>query len=147
MKSMTRAGAAALALLAAASAWAGGVREEQGRLQGTWRLVVLGPVSAPSTLDYEATATVTGDRLTFSGGRRYILRLAPTREPRELDMVEVTENVEDKGCVFKAIYKLEGDTLTLQYKMSGEARPNDFRESTGVQVMVLKYIRANKGQP
>jgi uncharacterized protein (TIGR03067 family) len=123
-----RIGAAVLALvLAAATTRAGGEREEQQRLQGTWDMVELGYIGAdkPSPFSKGRTVTFTGDKMHMTPKTTWVIRLAPTKQPPEIDMTITTGPSKDK--VLKGIYKLERDTLTILYgPVTTGQRPSGF---------------------
>jgi uncharacterized protein (TIGR03067 family) len=127
----------AVAWLAAAAR--AGEREEQLRFQGSWELLESGMVSQPMKINQQMT--VAGTKITFGGASNYMLHLAPTREPRELDLRPL--NSTDANQWYKGIYKLEGDMLTIYYALPGQARPNNFRDAiqNNVSVYLMKYRR------
>ncbi len=130
-------------LLAAGVAHAGGAREEQLRLQGTWQLLEIGV--AGDTVKMSAvsrTVVIAGDKMAFSPKTEYRLRLAPTRQPREIDLTITKTNK-----VLKGIYELQNDTLTIYYTTTGR-RPTRFedRGKDGDVVRVMKYRRIPKEQ-
>jgi uncharacterized protein (TIGR03067 family) len=112
------------ALLLAVAAHAGGEREEQERLRGTWQMVETGSVGKVLRVDAGGATVIAGDRFTI-GKTEYTFRVAPTREPREIDMVIQVGGA--KGRLMKGIYKLEKDTLTIHLSL-GEGRPASFDE-------------------
>src|SRR5205814_894239 len=101
-------GLVALAL-AAGAVHAGGAREEQQRLQGEWEFVEFSSSAAkkpPANVFRGKTAVIEGDKLTLFAKTAWGIRLAPTRQPAEIDLVLVTGVNKDK--VMRGIYKLEG---------------------------------------
>lgn len=60
--------------------------------------------------------------------------------PAELDLVP---SLADKAPTLVAIYKIEGDTLTIALTLGGE-RPKEFASPPGSQVMLVTCKRAKK---
>jgi uncharacterized protein (TIGR03067 family) len=135
-------GGSVLALLLT-TGWApaGGEREEQLRMQGSWRTAFHGPSEQP-VQQHQEIITVAGGRLTFGKDYAYTLRLAPTREPRELDLIGLPDSPQTKGRSYKGIYKLEGDTFVVHYALSGD-RPKSFTDA-GPNVWVLRLQRVRE---
>jgi uncharacterized protein (TIGR03067 family) len=64
----------------------------------------------------------------------------PKKSPAELDIAPPTT---EKGPNVLAIYKIEGDTLTICLTM-GAARPKEFASPPGSEVMLITCKRARK---
>lgn len=54
------------------------------------------------------------------------------------------ESSQLKGKPILSIYKLEGDTLTVCYDLSGASRPKEYASKAGTQTLVEIYKRAGK---
>ncbi len=135
-----------LAVLLAGAAYAGGEREEQLRLEGNWEIVELGYVGAvkPYPKGLKIIPINTG-KMAYTAATIYALRLAPTREPREVDLTVVSGSAKTKGKVYKGIYKLEGDTFTIHYALTGD-RPKNFTDGAGTKVRVMKLQRVRQAK-
>lgn len=109
------------------------------RMQGTWAVVERR--YAGSVLKVEnAQVTLRGSRWHFIFNSevrsRWDVRLGPTATPRSLDYVSADGN---PTSVLPAIYRLDGDTLTVCYTQ-GKDRPTDFDNQNGHWSMVLKRV-------
>jgi uncharacterized protein (TIGR03067 family) len=114
-------------------------KEELKKLQGKWELVScsLGRQRLKVRPGEEGDV-YKGDQLTtFNGGEavtRWTVTLDPTKSPKQMD-----KKGKD-GALLLAIYRLEGDTLTVCYKneQGAKGRPADFTPGKGVGVEVLR---------
>ena len=100
------------------------------KMQGVWVLENsvdgYGQSSRPPKLP---PVWIAGDRLEHGkGGPSYTLRLDPGWSPRRVDIEEVTQG--GQGRVYRGIYRLEGDKLTLCFETAGEGRPDTFTAGT-----------------
>jgi uncharacterized protein (TIGR03067 family) len=134
-------------LLLAAGVAAAGEREEQLRLQGNWEIVELGYVGGTNTASKLTgrVIPIKGDKLEYSAAATYVLKLAPTREPREVDITIILTKSKTKGepKTYKGIYKLEGDTFTIHFALTGE-RPKNFTDGADTKVRLMKFKRVNQ---
>jgi uncharacterized protein (TIGR03067 family) len=117
-----------VALVGVVAAFVSATRSNGGgpappELQGTWKVV---------SIERNRTGTdgLPPDRVVFAGdvltthyanGARYNqpIRVNPNRDPKELDII-------DKGFTYPAIYKIEGDTLTVCINEIFFSRPREF---------------------
>ena len=63
-----------------------------------------------------------------------------TKTPREMDITG-TEGP-NKGKTMKAIYKLDGDAMTVCYELGDGPRPTAFESKAGTPVFLAEYKRA-----
>ncbi|MBX9580327.1 MAG: TIGR03067 domain-containing protein [Gemmataceae bacterium] len=115
------------------------VKADLKKLEGTWvveKLEAAGP--APEELK-KATLTFAGDKLTMksAGGEemRQTVRLDPKKNPKEMNFVP--EKKEPNAAPGLAIYKLDGDTLTLALGPP-DKRPTKFEPPENGFLLVLK---------
>jgi uncharacterized protein (TIGR03067 family) len=105
------------------------------RMQGAW--VIVERRSGRRLLANEkGEATLRGNRwhFIFDGEvrSRWDVKLDPTANPRALDYVG-----ENNGITLFAIYRFEGDKLTVCYTLSGK-RPTGFRAENNEWSMILR---------
>ena len=123
------------------------VKEELERLQGTWILVgreldgKKATEEEVKTLDGKLIQK--GNRFTYTSrgdetGRRGTFKIDPTANPKQL---EWTAMGEEKKVL--AIYKLEGDRLTI-CAGSGDKRPREFTTKPGDGQVIVIYQRQKK---
>jgi uncharacterized protein (TIGR03067 family) len=116
-------------------------------LVGRWEVVsgelAGNRLSVPSTYEFR------GGRLLITEGATThdrTFELDPGSNPRRLD----SRQTADEGIiiVFRAIYQLDGDTLTISDWKPFRARPNQFVERTtpenNLSLTVLRRVRASK---
>ncbi|HZT81649.1 MAG TPA: TIGR03067 domain-containing protein [Gemmataceae bacterium] len=138
--------AAGLLLAAAAAADEEG-KGDKDSLEGTWSLVSVEINKQPLAMEKlkEARLVVKGKDYSFKlGDMRLELthKMYPDRKPKAMDMT-VTEGP-DKGKTLHAIYKLEGDTLTIcRHTLLDKPRPTEFatKPDSGLMLIVWKRIK------
>ena len=64
----------------------------------------------------------------------------PTKTPKEMDVKPTGGPL--KGKLVKAIYKLDGDVLTICYDHTGGDRPTKFESKPDTTVLLVSYKRA-----
>ena len=110
------------------------VKQDLEKLQGTWTVVSMEMdgkfMSAEArqkiklTLDGENYVFKNGD-----GGNAGLYKIDPSRDPKELNIV--IGGGEEKGKVYLAIYKIDGDTMTQCMELSNKNRPHEFTGKAG----------------
>ena len=124
-------------------------RADRERLQGTWQAVEvavrggeLGKVTGDQAK--ELTLAFDGDRLTWRGFK-LTYTLDPGKTPKQLDW-SPAEGEKRDGV--RAIYKLDGDTLTMAWGNPKDDRPTEFKSLPGpgspegkVRVVVFKRTK------
>jgi RNA polymerase sigma factor (sigma-70 family) len=130
-----------------APARAGKAQTDQQKLQGTWRVVAAQRFG-------RAEENTVGSRLTFAGDRFTVVQgdgspagagtfaLVPTKTPKELYIRE--EGKEDTAA---AIYRLEGDTLTLCVNEHSQVPPVAFAAEAGTKPRLLNLRRDAGADP
>jgi uncharacterized protein (TIGR03067 family) len=113
-------------------------------LEGTWKLASVQINAQPLSMEklQEARLVVQGPKYSLALGETRLEMthvLHADKQPKAMDLT-VAEGPE-KGKVFRAIYKLEGETLTVcRNIMPGQERPTDFasKPDTGLMLGVWK---------
>jgi uncharacterized protein (TIGR03067 family) len=65
--------------------------------------------------------------------------ILPGSDPAATDVVG--RQGPNAGKTIPAIYRLDGDSLTICYDLSSKARPSAFQSDTGSQIFLVKYVR------
>ena len=121
--------------------------QAQKQLQGTW-------IATKAERDGKAADDVVGHRLSFTGNRFQIqskdgklvyagtVRVDPSAKPAAIDF-EHTEGA-PKGKVWKGIYTLDGDTLTICDNAANldKGRPTAFEAKSGSGYVLITFKRA-----
>ncbi len=127
--------------------------DDQSKLQGTWKLVLLkvDGETAPQEKTDKARVVIDGDQLTmrsFLDGEDMAVtyQLDASTSPRQLDLLTRNEGkVLLRGAyVGKGIYKFEGEELTICFRMPPvNSRPGTFDSSpkSNVALWVLRKER------
>ncbi len=126
--------------------------KEPGPLEGTWTLVSVELNKQPLDMSElkEGRLVVKGEKYSFTLGKTHlemIHKIDMAKKPHTMDM-KVVEGPE-KGKSYHAIFKLEGDRLTIcRYLEFDKERPATFgtEPDTGLMLIVWKRIDAGAGQ-
>lgn len=121
---------------------------ELARLAGQWQAVEWQVAGSNLSVDGDQnkrTVAFAGDS-TFAwdlGSSGKIARIDPTQKLKEIDYAYTSGGFKDK--LQKAIYKLEGDTLTECFAEPGAARPTEFKSTkeNGWGLIAYKRIKKN----
>ena len=102
-------------------------------LQGKWKVVAAEENGEAGPLeDFDThTVAIKGNVLAeIKGGkeqRRYEIKVDPSKSPAHLDLVKLDENGKPTRKVVYAIYKFDGDKLTICFgKGTPDDRPREF---------------------
>jgi uncharacterized protein (TIGR03067 family) len=115
------------------------------RLQGTWvpSSAVLDGAEAPADLLKDRQWVIAGNQLSELNKerreRRATLVVDGTKKPAAFDMAYIDGDA--KGLMGRAIYKLDGDSLTVCMALPGE-RPTEFASKRGSGLALLVFKRA-----
>jgi uncharacterized protein (TIGR03067 family) len=140
---------AAVAFLAAGhAAQTDDVKKELARLQGTWHLVGRefdGKKATPEEVKkIDATLIIKDDKITYRSQGEEVwqatLKLDPTKTPRMIEATHLSGPL--KGKTGQAIYKLDGDRLTVCFSYT--KRPTDFHTKEGTDRVLVVYQREKK---
>jgi uncharacterized protein (TIGR03067 family) len=125
-----------LALLVLFGAWSaiatgqgGDEKKELEKFKGTWKLI--GEVDSGQNIpaDPNEVFIFNGNNLLIKLGLKiteeFDLKVNPTKTPKEMDLISIKEP--NKGVPFPAIYKMEGNKLSICVNFAlGGKRPTDF---------------------
>lgn len=149
------AGAATLADEAADRAKANKVELE--KLQGQWKVTSL-LVRGQEVDDFvklgvkfkfkDDALTVTGDQEGFTEQNR-VIKFDATTNPKMMDFAETAKSFEEKKDVIEGVYTLDGDTLSICFKLDGSApakasRPANVesKEDSSTALMKLERVKS-----
>ena len=122
-------------------------QKELKRLEGQWvvqSLEAKGRKHDVSDVEPRLIMEIKDNKWIFTGKEKAeIIALDPTTDPKCLDMKSIEEG--RKGQVDEAIFKLEGDTLTVcLYQGKGKQRPTKFETSPDLPDTVLAVFKRAK---
>jgi len=127
----------------------GQAKSDRDLLQGTWKIVTgtMGGQAAPADELEQMKKwpfVFKGDTLTAKSKSEY--KLAPTKTPKEIDIIPQDGPPNEKGQSFRGIYELKGDDLKICFSGPGMARPKSFDDAKGMQTMLLAFKRMTDGK-
>jgi uncharacterized protein (TIGR03067 family) len=113
---------------------------EPNELDGTWiQILPERPRVGYSLPLSPATLVISGNLIEEKVGdracRQSLFTRVPGRRPNAIDLMTV---VGGEFWLTRAIYKIEGDTLTICESTRDKQRPADFRPWTGIEVEVTQ---------
>jgi uncharacterized protein (TIGR03067 family) len=121
-------------------------KKDTKQATGDWQLVdgELGGKKFPSDVVKGIKLSLTGDKYVVTAENRDegTVKYIPNTSPAAMEITGT--DGPNKGKTFPAIYKLEGDTLTICYDLSGKARPTEFKSKPGTLLFLATY---NKAKP
>ena len=111
-------------------------------IEGTWVVAsaALGGKDLPLQAFQNSPLRMAGGRYAFqSDSGEYAV--IPGAVPAALEVRG--RQGPNAGKTIPAIFKVQGDTLTICYDLSGTARPKDFRSEPGTQLFLARYTRTS----
>jgi uncharacterized protein (TIGR03067 family) len=123
-------------------------KKELKKLEGKWtatEILVNGEEATPpeeqKTVEFKGKKFLLGDKELFE-----VASLDPSTNPKILDFKAVTDMGEiRKDNTYEAIFKLDGDTLTLAlYVGEGQKRPTKFESAKDSGIVVATFKREKK---
>jgi len=122
---------------------------ELKKFAGTWAVTARehGGKKQPKKQFADQTLTFAGAKFTYKDGddvleQAEVVALDPGATPGTID-VKITSG-DDKGKVTKAIYKFDGDKLTLCIAEPGKDRPKGFDGQSGTGQALVELTRKKK---
>jgi uncharacterized protein (TIGR03067 family) len=126
--------------------------KEKENMQGLWRAVALeaNGQNAPGEVVKKFWVLIKGDNLVFNPNtenRQHTIVLDPKAQPKAMDLTPRDGPAKGKTLPC-AIYKLDGDKLTICLDKEGQAakRPSAFKTVTGDGFALITLERVKKAQ-
>jgi uncharacterized protein (TIGR03067 family) len=118
-------------------------------LQGTWALASaeLAGKPFPEQLVKSMSLTMKDGRYTVMVGQgkdEGTCKLDSSKTPKTIDITGT--DGPNKGKTFLAIYKLDGDSLSICYDLSGKAYPTEFKSKPDTKLFLVEYKRDKSGK-
>ena len=119
---------------------AGDDKEESKALDGTWRPATaeIAGKPMPEQIVKSIKLILKDDRYTALVGEQKdegTVKRDTSKRPRTMDITST------QGRTMLAIYKLNGDTLTVCYDLSGKEYPKEFKTKPQSQLYLVEYKR------
>ena len=111
-------------------------------IEGTWAITSasLGGQELPLAAFQSSPLRLAGGRYAFQNDSGEY-SMIPDSVPAAIDVRG--RQGPNAGRTIPAIFKVQGDTLTICYDLSGTARPKDFRSEAGTQLFLVRYTRTS----
>jgi len=114
-------------------------------IQGTWKAASgsMGGAALPKELLTKMVLKITGNHYDYDEGNGHDLgdlKLIPGKGLAAMDIIGT--NGPNKGKTLLAIYRVEGDTLTIVYGF-GHERPKSFEQKDTAGSLLMNYKRAH----
>lgn len=118
-------------------------------IQGTWALASaeLAGKPFPEQLVKSMSLTMKDGRYTVMVGQgkdEGTAKIDSSKTPKTMDVTGT--DGPNKGKTLLAIYKLDGDSLTICYDLSGKAYPTEFKSKPDTKLFLVEYKRDKSGK-
>ena len=132
-----------ISLILTTTTQAGDDQADSKALQGTWL-----PTSAelagkpfPEQFRKSLKLTIKDDRYIVMAEQKDegTLKLDAGKTPKTME-IKGTEGP-NKGKTIPAIYKIDGDSLTICYNLAGKDYPTEFKSKSGTKLFLVEYKR------
>ncbi|HQR07602.1 MAG TPA: TIGR03067 domain-containing protein [Gemmatales bacterium] len=124
-------------------------KSESQALQGNWSLASaeLAGKPFPEQLVKTMSLTMKDGRYTVMVGQGKDEGTAKIDSSKTPKTMEITgTDGPNKGKTFLAIYKLDGDSLSICYDLSGKAYPTEFKTKPDTKLFLVEYKRDKSGK-
>jgi uncharacterized protein (TIGR03067 family) len=116
------------------------------QLQGEWPMQSLGSTKPAAELAKQFQVSIKGDRWTLTSGKKgklttWHIKVDTSKKPMTIDVF--VKDGDKQTIVWRGIYKLEGDLLTVCRTTGDSGRPTSF-EPKGSKGMLIVWNRAKK---
>jgi uncharacterized protein (TIGR03067 family) len=118
---------------------------ELKKLQGLWapQTMTLGGNDLPEEIRKMITLEIKDKNyIVKAGGQNDEGTLTISTSAKPLTMEITGTNGPNKGKTYRAIYKLDGDTLTICYDLAGKEYPKDFTSTKKSMQFLVVYQRS-----
>jgi len=133
-----------LSLMLSSTTQAGDDQAESKSLEGTWSLssAVMAGKPFPEQLIKTMSLTMRDGRYTVMVGQvkdEGTAKLDSSKTPKTMEITGT--DGPNKGKTLLAIYKIDGDSLTICYDLSGKAYPTEFKSKAETKLFLVEYKR------